>query len=88
MENHEEIAVDILTEITVLNKTIKTLIKDQLMINDALTILSVTEALKFVLDTVPSIKRLVDELKEANHLLDEHLDYFFPMDSLYQSINK
>lgn len=79
MDLQTEIAIEILNEITVLRKTLKVRMMDKLIENDALSMLSADQALKYILDTQPSIRQLADAIIINNQLLDEHLDYFFPM---------
>ena len=79
MDLQTEIAIEILNEITVLRKTLKVRMMDKLFTNDILNLLNAEEALQYVLDTEPSIRQLADAIIINNQLLDEHLDYFFPM---------
>jgi hypothetical protein len=88
MDQQTEIAIELLDEIRVLRRTLKIRMMDKLVQNDALSMLSTDQAIRFVLDTEPSISLLADDITAAENLLEEHLDYFFPMQSIAILINK
>ena len=88
MDQQTEIAIELLDEIKVLRRTLKIRMMDKLVQNDALSMLSTDQAIRFVLDTEPSIRLLADDITAAENLLEEHLDHFFPMQSIEILINK
>jgi hypothetical protein len=88
MDQQTEIAIELLDEIKVLRRTLKIRMMDKLVQNDALSMLSTDQAIRFVLDTEPSISLLADDITAAENLLEEHLDHFFPMQSIEILIKK